>query len=214
MEQTVTCPICSDLFTDPVSLPCGHNFCETCIQTVWNINDSEASSEIPLFCPECQIFLPSDLKLEINTDLQRRVLDENTIEPVQEETATKLAPVIMCDHCIEGSSVAVKSCLKCDASLCSAHTRHHQDRERLKGHTLVHVTEDLLSYKCQQHGEQLKLFCHNDQVAVCSLCVAIGEHKSHQVVQLQEACADFKVRKQIKTVTVCNQTFVHGMSIV
>uniref|UniRef100_A0A8D0AFU4 RING-type domain-containing protein n=1 Tax=Sander lucioperca TaxID=283035 RepID=A0A8D0AFU4_SANLU len=24
------CSICLDVFTDPVTIPCGHNFCKTC----------------------------------------------------------------------------------------------------------------------------------------------------------------------------------------
>uniref|UniRef100_A0A3Q3WVJ9 Uncharacterized protein n=1 Tax=Mola mola TaxID=94237 RepID=A0A3Q3WVJ9_MOLML len=33
------CSICVDVFTDPVTTPCGHNFCKSCITQHWNIND-------------------------------------------------------------------------------------------------------------------------------------------------------------------------------
>uniref|UniRef100_A0A3Q4G0P8 RING-type domain-containing protein n=1 Tax=Neolamprologus brichardi TaxID=32507 RepID=A0A3Q4G0P8_NEOBR len=33
-EDQFLCSICLDVFTDPVSTPCGHNFCKTCISQV------------------------------------------------------------------------------------------------------------------------------------------------------------------------------------
>lgn len=195
-EGALTCPICEDVFTKPVRLPCGHNFCQACICTVWNLDDddSEARSR---FCPKCQIFLPLDLKLETNADLEQKVEQTSMFEHVSEGTELTSSSVIMCDQCIERSSVAVKSCLNCDALLCSAHTIHHQHREMLRRHTFIELTEDLLSYKCQEHGEEHKLFCQDDQAAVCSLCVVFGAHRSHQVIQLQEACSDFKVGNNV-----------------
>uniref|UniRef100_A0A673GIM7 Uncharacterized protein n=1 Tax=Sinocyclocheilus rhinocerous TaxID=307959 RepID=A0A673GIM7_9TELE len=116
-EEELKCPVCVETFSDPVRLPCGHNFCQTCIQVVWNMDDPKTSREGPLFCPEC---------------LQRKV----------------------------------------------------QDREALRGHSLIEVTEDLISFKCKEHGEELKLFCQEDQIAVCCLCIGVGSHKNHQAVTL------------------------------
>uniref|UniRef100_A0A671QYK9 B box-type domain-containing protein n=1 Tax=Sinocyclocheilus anshuiensis TaxID=1608454 RepID=A0A671QYK9_9TELE len=107
--------------------------------------------------------------------------------PLLEESSQMSPSIIMCDQCIEKTEVAVKSCLTCDASLCSAHTRLHQQREALRGHSIIEVTEDLISFKCKEHGEELKLFCQEDQIAVCCLCIAVGSHKNHQAVTLQEA---------------------------
>ncbi|XP_067865523.1 zinc-binding protein A33-like isoform X2 [Heterodontus francisci] len=47
LAEFLNCPICLDLFCEPVILDCGHNFCQACIQRYWQ--DSEAVS-----CPECR----------------------------------------------------------------------------------------------------------------------------------------------------------------
>ncbi|XP_069545905.1 tripartite motif-containing protein 14-like [Brachyistius frenatus] len=89
-------------------------------------------------------------------------------------------------------SVAVKTCLTCDASLCQAHALLHQQRSALREHTVVEVTSDPLSLKCREHRDELKLFCMEERVPVCCLCVLVGMHKHHKASQLHEASADFK----------------------
>ncbi|KAL0189256.1 hypothetical protein M9458_016355, partial [Cirrhinus mrigala] len=39
------CSICQDFFTDPVTIPCGHNFCMECITQHW---DSSLGPQCPL----------------------------------------------------------------------------------------------------------------------------------------------------------------------
>ncbi|KAJ4949330.1 hypothetical protein JOQ06_020845 [Pogonophryne albipinna] len=196
VEETLKCPVCQDFFTDPVTLPCGHDFCLTCIRAVWG---TEGSDKAPFFCPECQIFLPSNLTLEVNTSLQTKVKDLATNRPSTAEQrtttqsrATTSSSTIHCDHCIETPSVAIKTCLTCDASLCQAHALLHQQRTALREHTVVEVTDDPLSLKCREHRDELKLFCMEERIPVCCLCLLVGMHKNHKAVQLQEACADFK----------------------
>lgn len=194
LEESLKCPVCQDFYTDPVTLGCGHDFCLSCIQTVW---DTDGSEQGPYFCPECQILLPSKPSLEINTSLQDKVKDFTNNQSQSDlqttERKTNSSPTIRCDHCIETPSVAVRTCLTCDASLCRAHALLHEQRSALKEHTVVEVTRDPLSLKCQLHREELKLFCLEDRVPVCCLCVLVGSHKNHKAPQLHEACADFKV---------------------
>ncbi|XP_010737861.3 E3 ubiquitin-protein ligase TRIM41 [Larimichthys crocea] len=196
VEEALKCPVCQDIFTDPVTLPCGHDFCLTCIQAVW---ETDVSHNGPFFCPECQIFLPSDLTLEINTSLQNKVKDFTANQPsaaeLQSTTSsrtTKSSSTIHCDHCIETPTVAIRTCLTCDASLCQAHALLHQQRSALREHTVVEVTGDPLSLKCREHRDELKLFCMEERVPVCCLCVLVGMHKNHKASQLHEACDDFK----------------------
>uniref|UniRef100_A0A8C6SLJ9 RING-type domain-containing protein n=1 Tax=Neogobius melanostomus TaxID=47308 RepID=A0A8C6SLJ9_9GOBI len=35
-EEQLLCSICLEVFMEPVSTPCGHNFCKSCISTHWH----------------------------------------------------------------------------------------------------------------------------------------------------------------------------------
>ncbi|XP_074064670.1 RING finger protein 112 [Macrotis lagotis] len=51
LKPDLTCSICLELFQDPVSLECGHNFCAQCITCHWD--SGVARSQTPC-CPECR----------------------------------------------------------------------------------------------------------------------------------------------------------------
>uniref|UniRef100_A0A7N6FIT8 Uncharacterized protein n=1 Tax=Anabas testudineus TaxID=64144 RepID=A0A7N6FIT8_ANATE len=59
-EDQFLCSICLDVFTDPVSIPCGHNFCKDCITEYWNIN-------VQCRCPVCKRRFNMRPELQINT---------------------------------------------------------------------------------------------------------------------------------------------------
>lgn len=50
-EVDCTCPVCCDLFKDPVVLLCGHSFCKHCLQEWWR------QSRLQL-CPVCKEIFP------------------------------------------------------------------------------------------------------------------------------------------------------------
>uniref|UniRef100_A0A3P9BSX7 RING-type domain-containing protein n=1 Tax=Maylandia zebra TaxID=106582 RepID=A0A3P9BSX7_9CICH len=45
--RSLLCPVCLSVFTKPVSIPCGHNFCMNCITDYW-------STLSVLQCPLCK----------------------------------------------------------------------------------------------------------------------------------------------------------------
>ncbi|XP_037118550.1 E3 ubiquitin-protein ligase TRIM58 isoform X1 [Syngnathus acus] len=62
-EEQVHCSICLDVFTNPVSIPCGHNFCQTCILGYWKSS--------PLYqCPMCKKSFYKRPDLSVNTVLR------------------------------------------------------------------------------------------------------------------------------------------------
>lgn len=50
-SRTFSCSICLEPLTEPVTSPCGHNFCCSCIQANW---DMEGEVRDSYSCPECR----------------------------------------------------------------------------------------------------------------------------------------------------------------
>ncbi|XP_042310836.1 zinc finger protein RFP-like [Sceloporus undulatus] len=50
--QEATCPICLDLYTDPVATDCGHNFCRSCLLQLWGKRPRRGG--VPPCCPQCR----------------------------------------------------------------------------------------------------------------------------------------------------------------
>ncbi|KAG8507057.1 putative tripartite motif-containing protein 75, partial [Galemys pyrenaicus] len=48
VQAEIHCPVCLDVLTDPVTIPCGHNFCRSCIQQAWK----DLLDSFP--CPVCR----------------------------------------------------------------------------------------------------------------------------------------------------------------
>ncbi|XP_023266937.1 E3 ubiquitin-protein ligase TRIM39-like [Seriola lalandi dorsalis] len=65
-EDQFLCSICLDVFTDPVTTSCGHNFCTNCITTHWDIN-------VPCQCPMCKEVFYVRPQLRVNTLLSEMV---------------------------------------------------------------------------------------------------------------------------------------------
>ncbi|XP_078511477.1 zinc finger protein RFP-like isoform X2 [Lissotriton helveticus] len=45
---------------------------------------------------------------------------------------------------------------------------------------------------CKLHKEELKLYCHDDETAICMVCDCSGEHRYHSVIAIEEAAQDYK----------------------
>uniref|UniRef100_A0A452FMC9 TRIM5 alpha n=1 Tax=Capra hircus TaxID=9925 RepID=A0A452FMC9_CAPHI len=61
IQEEVTCPICLELLTEPLSLDCGHSFCQACITA--NNEESTVGQEGHKSCPVCRVsFEPGNLR--------------------------------------------------------------------------------------------------------------------------------------------------------
>ncbi|KAM4697692.1 uncharacterized protein WCC33_013286 [Rhinophrynus dorsalis] len=180
LKEELNCSICLSIYTDPVTLRCGHNFCLGCIKSV--LNTQKASGVY--FCPDCRA------EFQERPALQRNMKLCNIVERFLSTHAKQETAGILCTHCIQSPVPAVKTCLHCEASLCNIHLRAHSKSEE---HVLTDPTTSMENRKCSIHKEILKYYCSEDGACICVSCCVFGEHKGHQVDLLNQAFEKKKV---------------------
>ncbi|XP_076023489.1 E3 ubiquitin-protein ligase TRIM39-like [Genypterus blacodes] len=181
-EDQFLCSICLEVFTDPVSTPCGHNFCKSCITKHWDSN-------VQCVCPLCEDTFYTRPELKVNTFISQMAAEfrqstQKEASRRSEEPAAKLGEV-QCDVCTGTKLKAIKSCLKCEASYCETHLEPHLTAARLRSHQVIHPVDNLEDRMCKKHKKPLELFCKTDQTCVCSHCPVL-DHKNHEFVPLEE----------------------------
>lgn len=76
-EDDLTCPVCCDIFKDPVLLSCSHSFCRSCLKRCWDTKIRE--------CPVCRrkgskTPPPSNLALKNLCEALQEVRRQNSVE--------------------------------------------------------------------------------------------------------------------------------------
>lgn len=161
LHKELTCPVCLDLFREPVILECGHHFCRACIGRCW-----EAKSEDAPTCPQCRktctkTLRPNSLLCNV-VDSVRRARDMDARPKDPQQVRRSPSP-------------------EANTSSCSCEDSGTKSEPGM----------------CVEHEERLKLYCEDDQVAICLVCGMSRDHKNHNVIPINEAFENYKVRDKI-----------------
>ncbi|XP_052348179.1 E3 ubiquitin-protein ligase TRIM39-like isoform X2 [Oncorhynchus keta] len=187
-EEQFLCSICLDVFTEPVSIPCGHNFCKACISGYWDTSDLYQ-------CPMCKKNVDKRPDLFVNTFISEMAAQFRQTVEVKTTSSPDQCPAMIvevsCDFCTGMKVKALKSCLVCQTSYCETHLEPHQRVPALKRHKLINPVENLEDRMCKTHDRLLELFCRTDQTCVCVLCLKT-DHMTHDTVPLEEAYGERK----------------------
>lgn len=88
--------------------------------------------------------------------------------------------------------MAVKTCLRCEVSLCAQHLQPHLDQPAFSSHLLVDPVGDLSLRRCPAHSEIYRYYCTDERTYVCGDCLLDGGHAEHQVKALRQVEEDLK----------------------
>uniref|UniRef100_A0A3P9K714 E3 ubiquitin/ISG15 ligase TRIM25-like n=1 Tax=Oryzias latipes TaxID=8090 RepID=A0A3P9K714_ORYLA len=87
---------------------------------------------------------------------------------------------------------AVKTCLKCEVSMCQEHVKPHLELPAFREHPLTEPMNDLWKRKCPDHDEIYRYYCMDDKMCVCNACTIEGGHSGHTIKTLKNTMKDLK----------------------
>ncbi|XP_075752700.1 putative E3 ubiquitin-protein ligase MID2 isoform X1 [Pelodiscus sinensis] len=208
LESELTCPICLELFEDPLLLPCAHSLCFSCAHRILVSSCSSGEPLAAFQCPTCRYVISlSPRGLE---GLKRNVTLQNIIERFQKaslsgpnspsesrrERARRRSPAmssdrVACQFCEqEPPRDAVKTCITCEVSYCDRCLRAtHPNKKPFTSHRLVEPVPDahFRGLTCLEHeNEKVNMYCVADDQLICALCKLVGRHRDHQVASLSD----------------------------
>ncbi|KAM5172341.1 tripartite motif-containing 13-like [Mantella aurantiaca] len=109
LREELNCPICLDIYTEPVMLKCGHIFCRICIGNV--LDCQEASEEYS--CPECRLQFQHRPLLEKNRKLCNIVEHFMSLHVEEDALVQDEAP----------TDVSTECCTSLEKNMCSVHEK-------------------------------------------------------------------------------------------
>lgn len=193
LEEELTCSICLSTFDSPVTIPCGHNFCQDCLLATWKETYS---------CPQCRTHFATKPELKKNTVLSTvvetfRVRSGKNEAGLSGEEGAKAEKedVIRCDTCMEAK--ASQTCLTCMASFCDEHLRPHRENPIFRVHQLSAPVGDLMERICPDHHKLMELYCTQHDRLICSLCLPVHNGCAYISAEERRNLKEFDLRSKL-----------------
>ncbi|CAL8370078.1 unnamed protein product [Lota lota] len=201
-----SCPVCLQLFSDAVLLPCGHSCCLVCIGRTlapgwapgadrerapgdpgWAPGADRERAPGVLRCPECREEFKGLESLRRNLELCGTVEGYRATAKQEQGPGDEEEQDVFSGACVEGGVRAVKSCPRCDAGLCERHLQRHQEKDSFRSHVLPEPQREPVPGACALHGSGPEYFCSSDAMLLCASCLLEGSHLNHDVLSFDAA---------------------------
>ena len=197
LREEVSCPVCTNIYTDPKHLPCLHTFCLQCLKQ-WHRTSHGRDT---IRCPKCQAVsrVPEsgDLK-DLPTSFYLNGLID--VLAIKECKTTQ----VRCGNCDKKSSES-SYCFQCCVFWCEECVIGHNIIRSNKDHRVLALKdfqdkdyEDVMKRpafcpKEDHNKEELKYFCKNCEAPVCQMCVTV-DHGGHSIKSIKEEAERQKIQ--------------------
>jgi len=200
LDDLTECSICTEVYTDPRSLPCVHTFCLKCLETY--CKDKQPGDKQA--CPLCrkEFTLPSNGVSDLPKNFfVGKFLQMKELSSVESKTS----PCEACSGDDESESevqnVASVYCVECQMKLCQNCKRVHRKSKLTRSHRLVDIGDKMSveslcqsmppSY-CDQHSDKkLEIYCFDCKLVICMMCY-FKSHKDHKCSDVNEVEDEFR----------------------
>ena len=212
LDDITECPICSEHFTDPRSLPCIHAFCLRCLESY--ARDQQPGDQMS--CPVCRkeftVQVGGISKLPKNFFIEK-LLNINKI------SSTECEPSV-CDVCESSEEengsekqIATYYWIESQKHLCETCAKVLRSYTKSSQQTFVKIGDkDVLSNQvslmksssvgyCDEHkDDKLSAYCNDCKKAICLVCY-VDSHKQHDCSDIKKVIE--KLQQQITTDIGC-----------
>ena len=202
LDEVLSCQICLETYTQPVTLPCIHAFCIKCLENYVTsvIGDGEVDGAI-FSCPTCrrETVVPEGgiSRFPPNYFI-------NNLKDVVTSLSQTDDPCDLCGSKDDGTGASWR-CIDCCKSLCDPCNRAHQRMiHEFGNHTVMplaqwknsDVAEACVQIKemCLRHPtEVMKFYCTVCKSAICRDC-HILDHSDHKCKDIEDVATEMKAK--------------------
>uniref|UniRef100_A0A8C4RKG5 Uncharacterized protein n=1 Tax=Erpetoichthys calabaricus TaxID=27687 RepID=A0A8C4RKG5_ERPCA len=134
-QDEFICSVCLDTLTDPVTIPCGHNFCLKCLTDCWDYSQE-------FFCPQCRENFSTRPALRRNNLLNeviKKLKKTTLISPLSQNYAGPEDVELMEEH--EKNFTAVIRCIEEAHKKLTEKIREQEKREMEKAEGVMERLE-------------------------------------------------------------------------
>ena len=196
LREEVSCPVCTNIYTDPKHLPCLHTFCLQCLKQ-WHRTSHGRDT---IRCPKCQAVsrVPEsgDLKDLPTSFYLNGLIDVLAIKECESSQ-------VRCGNCDKKSSES-SYCFQCCVFWCDECVIGHNIFRNNKDHRVLALKdfqdkdyEDVMKRpvfcpKEDHNKKELEFFCKTCETPVCQTCVLL-QHGGHALILIKEEAERQKI---------------------
>uniref|UniRef100_A0A3B5MTF6 Uncharacterized protein n=1 Tax=Xiphophorus couchianus TaxID=32473 RepID=A0A3B5MTF6_9TELE len=175
LEEDLCCPVCQEVFKDPLVLSCSHSFCKECLKNWWREKPSRE-------CPVCK-------RRSSKADPPLNLVLKNLCETFLQQSDQRLSEDLCCP--------VSRECPVCKRKSPKANPPISLVLRNLCETFLQQKNQRLSEGLCSLHSKKLKLFCLDHQELLCSICRDSEKHINHRFRPIREAAQDHRENLKI-----------------